>query len=222
MIARLVPYSREALLGLLERYNEAIWPAQLVALLAVLLLLLAVLRRWPAADRIAAGVLAAAWLWCGAVWQAQHYATLNWAGFAFAGLFGLQAVLLLWTGVLRGRLRLDFRGDDAGWTALALMLAAFAVHPLAAWLAGAGGTALQVAGTAPTPTVILTLGVLLLAVPRVPVHLLVLPVLWSLIDGAAAWTLGLWADLLLPLAGLAAVAVAVQRRREIVPGTDFD
>ena len=54
----MVPYSREAFLGLLAQYNAAVWPAQLVALLAVLLLLLAVLRRWPAADRIAAALLA--------------------------------------------------------------------------------------------------------------------------------------------------------------------
>jgi hypothetical protein len=73
--------------------------------------------------------------------------------------------------------------------------------------------ALQHVGTAPAPTVILTFGVLLLAAERTPVHLLAIPVIWSIADGATAWALGLWWDLSLPAAGMAAVFLSIVRPR---------
>lgn len=208
----MVPYSPDAYLGLLAQYNATIWPAQIVALLAILLILLAVFRRWPNADRIASAVLAASWLWTGAVWQGQYYATLNWGGVAFGACFVLQALLLLWTGVWRDRLTLVFLGRPKDWVAVLLLLVALAIHPLVSWFATAAPTALQVIGIAPTPTTIFTFGLLLLATPRIPIHLIAVPTLWSLIDGATAWSLGLWSEMLLPLGGIAVAATILGTR----------
>ena len=69
---------------------------------------------------------------------------------------------------------------------------------------------------APGPTAVFTLGVLLPAEGRTPLHLTALPVLWSLIAGVTAWELAVVEDVALPLIGLGTLALIVwknQRRR---------
>ena len=73
--------------------------------------------------------------------------------------------------------------------------------------------AVQYAGLGPTPTVILTMGVLLLCTERIPIHLMLIPVVWSSADGATAWRLGLWWDLSLPIVGLLSVFFSIIRLR---------
>ena len=55
----------------------------------------------------------------------------------------------------------------------------------------------------PCPTVLLTAGFLLAATPSAARVALVVPVVWSFLGGSAAFLLGIWADLALPLAGAA-------------------
>jgi hypothetical protein len=54
---------------------------------------------------------------------------------------------------------------------------------------------------------------LLLCANHLPTHLLVIPVVWSGADGATAWTLGIWWDLFLPVAGLATLFFSIVRSR---------
>ena len=53
----------------------------------------------------------------------------------------------------------------------------------------------------PCPTMIFTAGMLMLATPR-SWRLSIVPVIWSLIGGSAAFLLGVHADYALPLAGI--------------------
>ena len=57
----------------------------------------------------------------------------------------------------------------------------------------------------PSPTTTFRVGLLLLAGPSVPRVLFIVPVLWALVGSMAAMTLGLTQDLMLWLAGIAAV-----------------
>lgn len=69
-------------------------------------------------------------------------------------------------------------------------------------------------GVGPCPTTIFTFGVFLLAARPVPRALLAVPLLWSLLAVSAAFLLGVWQDLLLPVAGiLGTVGVLVGGRR---------
>jgi hypothetical protein len=87
---------------LLELYNLAIWPAQLLAL-ALGVLILALLRPGPAwQGRGVAAVLAACWLWVAWAYFLERYETINWAASYFAFGFAIEALLLLWIGVAYG------------------------------------------------------------------------------------------------------------------------
>jgi len=54
---------------------------------------------------------------------------------------------------------------------------------------------------------------LLLSEGRVPLHLAVIPVLWCLIGGTAAWLLNVPEDLALLLAGVSGMALVLWKKR---------
>lgn len=209
----MIPYSAEAFLNLLVTYNEALWPGQLTAVFLAVLLLWMVLWPRPGGDRIIAAFLALGWVWTGFVFLMNYLVELNWAGTYFGMGFVLQGALLLWSGTIQDRLR--FRGDKsaASWLGLVLIVLALIIYPLIPIWVGYDWRVIQIAGLAPTPTVILTFGVLLLCADRLPIHLFVIPVVWSSADGATAWTLGIWWDLFLPIAGLTTVFFSITRSR---------
>ena len=63
----------------------------------------------------------------------------------------------------------------------------------------------------PCPTMIFTAGMLMLATPR-SWRLSIVPVIWSVIGGSAAFLLGVRADYALPIAGLALAVSSLQRQ----------
>jgi hypothetical protein len=68
-------------------------------------------------------------------------------------------------------------------------------------------------GIAPCPLAIFTFGLLLLAAPRAPLHLLVIPLIWAAVGGSAAWLLDMPQDMALPIAAVLAAALAFRKSR---------
>jgi hypothetical protein len=150
----------------------------------------------------------------GLAWHALAFAGINFTAPLYAALFVLQGLLLAWAG-LRGHLTFRFRPDLPCWTGLALAAVAIAGYPLADRLSGEAWAAARVPASGPCPTALLTLDLLLLAEGRRPVGLMLIPAMWTLVAGATGWALGIRQDHFLPLAGVAALAVAlVADRRE--------
>lgn len=214
---RFIPFSRDVFLRLFEIYNAAIWPAQIVAYalcaIALLLALRPARRSSEGGGRIIALLLALAWLWNGVAYHMLHFATINWAAWLFGFFFVIEGLLLLAAGLRRAPLAFRFTGDAAGWTGLALIAYATILYPLIGLLDGEPLLRLALVGVAPCPTTLFTFGMLLLAENRTPVHLLVLPALWSLIAGAAGWLLHIPQDLALPVAALIAVLMLFRRNQ---------
>ena len=208
----MLSYTSEVLAARLAGYGEAVWPAQLVALAAAAGLLVLLFRPGMRSGRAIAAILAAAWLWTGAVYFLLHLAAIDFTAPAQGGLFLLQGLLIAWTGVLRGGLAPRLANDAAGRFGLALVLLGLLLYPALAGLAAGDWRAAPLFGLVPAPTRLATLGLLLLA-ERTPRHLLALPLLWSLVAGWLAWELAQPWDLVLPLAGLGALWLARRRPR---------
>ena len=131
---------------LFELYNTAIWPAQIVAL-GLGLAVPALLRRPSAArGRAIAAILAACWLWVAIAFHAQRYGTINPAAAYFAAGFGLEAALLIWIGILRGRLSFERPAGRAGFW---IFLFALAIEPILGPLFGRGWRQVEIFGVAP-------------------------------------------------------------------------
>lgn len=205
----MIPYSAEVFLAVLAEYNAAIWPAQAVAwIFGAVIVVLAV---WPVAGsgRLTAAVLAAAWAVTGSVYHLSHFADIDFWAYGFAALFIVQAMLLAWAAMAGTRLDIRFHGSAAGWTGLAIALYGLAVYPAAGLLLGRAPDEISMFGITPAPTVIVTLGLMLLVRPFPSWHLLVLPISWCVIGGAVALELPLPEDLVLVAVGAASLAVRV-------------
>lgn len=207
----MIAFSAEVYFRLVAAYVAALWPVVIVLCGLGLVVVWLVLRPRPGGDRFVAAVLAAAWLWTGAVFHAVFFAGIYFAAPVLAGAFVLQGLLLLWTGVVRGRLSCRFRRDAAGSAGLACVAAAVIVWPLADGALGFGWDAVRPLMAAPAPLTLYTLGLLLLARPRPPLHLAVIPCLWAVAGALAANELDVPQDLALPVAAAAVLALAVRR-----------
>lgn len=206
-------YSIETFLEVLVDYNQAIWPRQLMAFFFCALLLGLLL--WPrkGSDRVIAGFQALGWFWTGLVLMDFHLIRLNWAARYFGVVFGIQGLPLIWSGTIKDRLRFQGDANAASWFGLGLVFFALIVYLMAQIAVGIDWMVVRYAGLGATPTVILTMDVLLLCTERIPIHLMLFPVVWSSADGATAWRLGLWWNQPLPLAGLLSVFFSIIRLR---------
>jgi len=205
----LLLFSPRTYYRLFELYNLELWPLQLLAIALGLAVLVLTRRGGERAGRAIAAILVLCWLWVAWGFHWQRYASINLAAGYFALTFVVQAALLLWLGVLRGRLapapttRLQQRAG------LVLLLFALLIFPLIGPLLGRSWTQAEVFGMAPDPTALATLGVLLLAGGRPAWGLWPIPVAWCLVSGTTLWAMEAPDFALAPLASLLALGLAI-------------
>jgi hypothetical protein len=203
---------------LFELYNAELWPAQVFTLGLGLALWLALWQGRAWALRAACGLLGAAWLWVAWAIHWQRFASINWAATWYAAAFALQGMLLLGAAaagagnagaVPRGRART---------LGLALLAMALVLPPALGALLGRPWPAAEVFGLAPDPTVLGTLGLLLL----LPLYratdawrklLWPIPLLWCLVTGATLSAMNAADAPLMPAAALLALWAAATAAR---------
>ncbi|MDX1634910.1 MAG: DUF6064 family protein [Marinobacter sp.] len=201
-LSDLVMFTPEVYLRLFVRFNEAVWPLQLVALVAGLAIPLLLTRATVLARKLAVALLALAWIFTGLGFTAEYYAPINWPVTYFGYAFVAQAMV---TAAVAGAWRPPARLAPAqGRGRLLLVLWALVLLVLP-WLTPAtAGEASAIALFGLTPDVTAT-GSLLLAplLTRAWRWLLVLlPLLWCLFSLLTLYTLGLALAMLVPLAGI--------------------
>jgi hypothetical protein len=210
---RSFPFTGETYFSLFEAYNDTIWPAQIVAYLLGIAVLVLALRPTAGSGRIALAVLALFWLWNGLVYHLVFFLQINFAALPFGALFALQGLLLAGAAIRGGR-ELRFVPDATDWVGLVYVLFALFAYPPLAWAAGHGWPRAAMFGVAATPMVIFTFGVLLMLKGRPTVLLGVLPLLWALAAGAAAVVrLGAPEDWSLLVGGIVGFTLLVWKRQ---------
>jgi hypothetical protein len=210
---RSFPFTGETYFSLFEVYNDTIWPAQIVAYLLGIAVLVLALRPIAASGRMALAVLALFWLWNGLVYHLVFFLQINFAALPFGALFALQGLLLAGSAIRGGR-QLRFVPDPTDWVGLVYVLFALLAYPLLAWAAGHGWPRAAMFGVAATPMVIFTFGVLLMLKGRPTVLLGVLPLLWALAAGLAAVVrLGAPEDWSLLVGGIVGFTLLVWKRQ---------
>jgi Family of unknown function (DUF6064) len=184
----MLPFTREQFFGVFADYNNAVWPAQLVAYLLGLAMLVALLRPSVQGHRVIGAGLGLMWLWTGVAYHAGFFARINPAAPAFAALFVVQGLLFVHAALLRRDLRFVAGRGPHTWAGWAVIVYAALLYPLLG-AAGHGYPAMPTFGITPCPVTLFTFGTLLVAQGPVPRRLLVIPWLWALIGGSAAFLL---------------------------------
>jgi len=206
--------SANELLDLFTRYNHDLWPVH-VAAYAVAVVPAAVLiagRRSPRNDRLIILVLAALWLWLGIVFQGLYVTDVDpGLGVIYASAFVLEAALLLRNAATSDALAFRAWNGYAGMLGWGALGYSIVVYPILGAVWGHGWPESPLLGMAPCPTTIATFGLLLLARPPVPRHLMWIPLVWALVAPPAAMSRGVYEDLGLLLVGVGATAVFLVR-----------
>ena len=90
-----LPFTIEQFLGVFARYNEAVWPMQVVLnALAAVAIGLAVRER-RGSNRAIAAILGLLWLWTGVVYHLLYFSTINQAAYLFCVLSVAQSAIVL-------------------------------------------------------------------------------------------------------------------------------
>ena len=175
-------FTVEQFLGVFERYNEAVWPMQVVAYALGVALVALALTTWKRASAVIFGVILSSPRWC----FAPALAAVRERGASYG------------------------RGRDARlWVGLALIVYAMVAYPLLGAAFGHSYPQAPMFGLVPCPTTIFTFGMLLLAA-RPKRLLLWLPLVWSVIGFFAAVKFGIREDVGLLLAGIVTAAILLR------------
>lgn len=195
-----LPFNSVDFFNVFAAYNTAIWPLQVMAYLAALLVLVLFFKRLPYARKAAFFLLAFFWLINGIGYHWLYFSAINKAALLFGALFVLQALLFCWYAWKSDNPTLVVQ--PVRWTAAVILIAyAMFFYSLIGYALGHQYPRAPVFGVAPCPTVIFTFGVLL-AVERLRWYLYLVPLLWALVGSSAAIVLGVREDF-----GLAAAAL---------------
>jgi hypothetical protein len=201
----MLPFTREAFLQVFAAYNAVHWPASLAAYLIAALSVLAILMKSRGASSILFVGLTLMWAWTGLFYHLSYFRQINGAA-AFFGFLFLAGAGCFLLGAAKGIEAARWMGwrSALGW---ALVAYALAGYPLLGLAQGHSYGQIPQFGITPCPTVLFTLGALLLLRQPVPLWLLAVPLVWSLIGGTAAFLLNVPQDWPLLFAGVIAVAV---------------
>jgi len=206
----MLPFNQSQFFAVFVDYNTAVWPAQLIAGLVGLLTVGALVRPTIGSGRVVGVALAAMWIWTGIIYHGLYFSAINKAAFAFGAAFVLQGVGFAYAG-FTGMLEPGLRQKRSVWVGWILVVYSIVLYPLIGIATGHRHLELPMFGITPCPVTIFTFGVLLL-MRSVSRWLLVVPFVWSLIGGSAAFLLGVPQDWLLLASGIVAVPSLLRRR----------
>jgi hypothetical protein len=208
-----VPFTVEQFFDVFARYNTTLWAAPVVLNALALAVIYLVYRARPRDGQWIGGLLALMWVWMAAAYHFAYFTAINPAAWVFGTAFLLSAGWLAWVSIGQSRLEFGVRRGFLVWAGAALVAFALVVYPALGYAVGHRYPAVPTFGL-PCPTTIFTIGVLLMAKPPVPRSLFIMPIVWAGIGSTAAFSLAVYQDLGLLIAGLVAlIAITVQPRQ---------
>jgi hypothetical protein len=209
----MLPFTTEQFFSVFAAYNQAVWPAPVIAYALIAIATLTALGAWRHASTVGCATLGALWIWTGIAYHWLHFAAINPIAPAFGAAFVAQGALLVGAGATgRGLPRAAPVPARQRLIGLGLIFYAALLYPLLGRLAGHVWPAVPSFGITPCPLTIATIGVLLLLPVRVHPVLLIVPLAWTVIGGSAAILLTVPQDWALPVAGVVGAAVLFRQR----------
>jgi hypothetical protein len=203
-----LPFTKEQFFELFVAYNGTLWPAAVALWVASALIVALRLTTSRPHDRWVSALLVWHWAWSAVAYHVAFFTRINPAAWLFAMFFLGEAVLFFRIGVVQERL--SFAPWANAWAPVAWGLIVYSLaYPAINAIDHHSLSRIPTFGV-PCPTTILTAGVLMLAT-RGSWGLALVPVAWSAVGGSATILLGVRADIVLPVAGLALTLFLVRR-----------
>ena len=206
-----LPFTAEEFLGIFRDYNQTLWPAQLLLLCLALVAIVFLVRsrRWSGAG--VSGILAFLWAWLAVAYHLAFFTRINPLAYVFAAISMVGALVFLWQGVIRRRLRFVLVRGGRFVVGAVLIMFALMVYPAWSWYAGYRYPAMPTFGL-PCPTTLFTVGLFAFVEAPYPRSPLVIPVLWCFVGAQAAFLLSVPQDHGLIIAGVVGLVLLTRSR----------
>jgi hypothetical protein len=208
-----LPFSLTDFLNVFKDYNQSVFPLQIVFYLVAFLCIYFLFPGNKNTTLIISIVLSFFWLWMGIVYHIIFFSAINKAAYIFGGLFILQGVMFAGCGLIRKKLSFEYTKSAANNFGIVLIAYALIIYPVLGTLLGHAYPYSPTFGL-PCPTTVFTFGILLFANKKMPMHLLIIPLLWSVIGFTAALNLTIYEDIGLLVAGVTAFVLLMISNRK--------
>ncbi len=206
-----MPFTAEQFFLIFERYNNAVFPMQIILILAVFASVFLASRPKSYSSKVITILLAFLWFWTGVAYHLFFFTEINPAAYFFSAVFIFEGFLILYSGLLKKSLSFSFEPNLYGILGLIFIVYALAIYPLIGFLDGRIYPASPTFG-APCPMVIFTFGLLLWTNKKIGLSLLIIPLLWVFIGTSATWSFGIKEDFGLLVAAAIGTAFIIQRK----------
>jgi hypothetical protein len=169
----------DQILSTFEAYNLQVWPMQAVAYLLGIVALFFAVKRTQGSGRITTGILSSLWLWTGIVFCLLYFGPVFAPGYGMGVLMIIQGAVFF-AGALRPRL--SFRFKLGVHSIIGILFIAYAMigYPVVGHFVGHDYPRTLPFGLVPCPTTVFTFGLFMFSDKRLPIHFLVIPILFTI------------------------------------------
>lgn len=196
-------------------YNQAVWPMPIVMYVLAIAAFIFTLQKKQSSNALVLHILSFFWLWNGIVFSLFYFSIFSPMFFLTALLFIFQTVVLFLNGSglgVKPRLSFRFQNNFKTWAGIIFIIYALILYPVIGWATGHAYPAGPIFGTAPCPSAIFTVGILLLSEKKIPKILLIIPVLWGFAGFIPVLMYEVYPDIGLIVSGIAALMLMFSSR----------
>ena len=198
-------FSLPDFLQILEKYNESIYPLQLLAFVLGVAAVALLARMRSRHYRQGIFILALFWIWTGFVFCLVYWVPQYPSAYAFAALMIIQGALFVVSAL---DVKPDSRTVPKNHLIIGLLLVLYGIvgYNLLGLCFGRIYPRIFAFGLVPCPTIVFTIGCFFLSPRRVPRYLLIIPFILALGTGIAVWN-GVYEDVVVILSGILLMAL---------------
>jgi len=209
-----MPFTVEEFLGVFKSYNNLVWPFQIILFVSALYIVFVIIKKKKYSHRLITFILMFYWLWIGIVYHLYFFTRINPAAYIFGIFFIIQAVLFYTAGIAGKKLIFEWQSNLHGYIGAIIILYALIIYPLLGIYFGHVYPENPTFGL-PCPTTIFTLGILIWVKGKIPMYIIVIPLLWSVLGFSAAFTLGIKEDTGLIISGIISAVIFIKVQRQV-------
>jgi hypothetical protein len=202
-----IPFTIEEFLNVFVKYNQSIYPVQIIMYILGATALFLVLRKNKQSDRIISGILSFMWLWMGIAYHIKFFSVINKAAILFGIFFVIQGLIFFYLGVIKEKIQFHLKKSLSFYLGTLFILYSMTIYPIIGYLTGHGYPYAPCFGVAPCPTTIFTFGLLSWTRNKFPKSILIIPFLWSIVGLSAAINLNIKEDIGILISGISATIV---------------
>jgi len=208
-----IPFTTEQFFDVIAIYNIAVFPIQILMVLAGIVCVIFLHSEKSYKDKIIGSYIGILWLWIGIVYHLIFFTSINTAAYLFGILFILQGLLVLFATVRGEKLKFKFDANVMGYVAYFILVFAIIIYPILLYFFENSIFTTITLGL-PCPSSILTFGIFILSTKRFPKYLLIIPSLWTIIGTSAAFNFGVYPDYMMLITAIVAVVYLFSRKKE--------